>query len=239
MRIKHLLIQVSFFLLLVFSPLWAFGDGWKFFVGYGLSRFGSGMHNFDNEIYRLGNLSYPNLTDKPQNPGMAHGAQVGFGYFMDPEDRFYITWDWTNRHMVAKGGGKQSSSGTSVDYRLKIRHNNFSLATVGFRLKPWIGLAFAPVEIGTLKVLYKNNVEEGFDRYNDYYNVEKGLLSDYTTYGYSVSLDFFLSKFRLRAQVYRSWNQVGLRSRKDIQIEYKYNATQASLSLAYMLGKSN
>lgn len=212
------------------------GDNWKFHLGYGLGRFGNGMNNLQSEIYRLNYLKSGRLASPGEIPNLGHGFRVGLGYYMKPEDRFYFTFEWTNLHLVVSGKGP-STGGSNTEYSVKARFNNLNLVAMGYRVKPWLGIAVSPVDIGACKILIKDpeNPEIG-KNYQDFYNVEKGLLSDYTVYGSSVFADWFLHrKLRLRAQWYAAWAPVTLRSKNDITTEFSYRPSNLSLSLSCTL----
>ncbi|HPI10248.1 MAG TPA: hypothetical protein PLK63_04375 [Catalimonadaceae bacterium] len=205
-------------------------------LGYGAGQFGRGVNNFKNEIYRLNHFKYSDLKDPVESPGFFHGVDIGFMARMEEKSRFYYTANWTNKHMVANGSGTDSKSGNSMDISFKIRHNNFSCLAFGYRIKPWLGIAFSPVDFGTVKVFYKNSSDDDFKSYKPFYNVETGILSGYSVYGYSLYLDLILqNRFRVRAAWYRSRGGVSLRDRNDPLVSYHYNPNNISVSLCYML----
>jgi hypothetical protein len=224
-------------LLFLGTSLSSFSQYADFLAGYGIGTFGRGMNNIENEIYRFNHFKFPGIKSEMNTPSFFHGFDFGLLIRLDDEDRFYFSWDWTNKHMVSSGSGIHTN-GKDMDLSLKVRHNNLNICAFGYRFKPWIGVAYSPMDFGNIKVLYKNSAEDGYSSYKDFYNVEKGLLSDYTVYGYSLYLDLFLKdRFRFRVHWYRTYNGVGLRDKDNILKSNHYNPENLSFSLCYMFHK--
>jgi hypothetical protein len=228
---KSLLI----WLILIAVPFNMLAQEYDLLIGYGLGRFGNGMNNFKSEIYRFSEITYPALKNKMGTPSFFHGLDLGFMARMDESDRFYYTANWTNKHMISNGSGVDPNSGNDMDLSLKVRHNNLSLLGFGFRFKPWLGIAFSPVDFGNIKVLYKNSTEDKYKSYNHFYNVEKGFFSSYRVYGYSFYLDLMLKRFRFRATWYRGRGGTSLRDRNNITTAYHYNPNNLSFSVCYLI----
>jgi len=228
------LITTTLFLLVFTSLIKA--QGLYLNVGYQIGNLGKGANSMKNEVFYMNNVKYPGLGEPISYPGFVHGVDVELMAGKLEPKSLYFFWNWSNTHLVAEGSGTDISTAKEMDIALKYRMNNFTITAFGFRITDWLGIAYSPVDIGRLKVFYKNSIEEGAESYIDYYDVEKGFLSDYTIYGSSYYLDLFL-KNRLRARIsyYKSWEGIDLRDREDIYTVHYYNADRFHFSLAYMI----
>ena len=204
--------------------------------GYQIGNLGKGVNNMRNEIAYQNTLTYPNLTNPINHLDFVHG--FNFEILRSPMEAksFYFFWNWSNFHLIAKGNGVDPVSNSEMDIALKYRHNKISVTGCGFQFNDWFGIGYSPVDIGKLIVYYKNSADPLFQKYKDLYDVEKGFLSDYTIYGSSYYLDFFLkNKLRARVGYYKSWSGIKLRDRNEITTEYYYGADRFSLSLSYLI----
>lgn len=209
-------------------------------LGLQLGNLGNGANSLKNEVYFMNNVRYPNLASPISIPNYLYGFNVEFMHFLRESDRVYFFINWSNLHLTAKGEGVDSKTNQEVAFNLKYRHNNLNL--IGFGVKPlkWLGIGYSPVDIGKLKVLHKNKINnEQPSKYDDFYNVEKGLLSDYTIYGSSYYLDFFIKRLIIRLGYYHSYEGIGLRDMEDILTQHHYNANRFTFSIKYMLKLSN
>jgi len=205
-------------------------------IGYQAGNLGKGANSLKNEVFYMNNVKYPELNDPISYPGFVHGIDIELMLGKLEPETVYFFWNWSNSHLIAKGNGTDQISAQNMDIAMKYRMNNLTLTAFGFKITDWLGIAYSPVDVGKLKVLYKNSGEEGSESYIDFYNVEKGFLSDYTIYGSSYYLDLFLkNRLRARFSYYKSWSGIDLRDREDVTTVHYYNADRFHFSLAYML----
>jgi hypothetical protein len=184
------------------------------------------MNEFRNEIHYLNEVTYPNHTEALQAGNWVKGLNIGYQVGADDPREPYFFMNWSNEHVVAKGNLN------NADYFLKYRHNNFDIIGLGYRLSEHLGIAICPASIGCIKIFKK----EGEEKYDYFYNVNRGILGSYTTFGGSVHLDFIITnKIWLRTGYYFDYAPVGLRS-LDLA-EHAYGASRFSFQLNYLMHK--
>jgi hypothetical protein len=211
-------------------------QGFYLNVGYQIGNLGKGANSLKNEVFYMNNVKYSDLSNPISYPGFVHGIDVELMAGKLEPKSIYFFWNWSNSHVVARGTAIDPALSNEMDIAIKYRINNLTLTTFGFKISDWLGIAYSPIDIGKLKVLYKNSGEEDAHSYIDFYNVEKGILSDYTIYGSTYYLDFFLKKrLRIHLSYYKSWGGIDLRDKEDIETVHYYNADRFHVSLAYML----
>ena len=219
-------IPILFFLFVFLVD--ASGQGYVS-LGYQIGSFSSGLKNLRNEVYYLNHVTYPNFTEKFEMSNFNHGVEIEFGYF---DNKWYYFGNWNNKHLVISGSGK-NQKGQDTEFSIKVRHNNFVTFAVGRKLKPWLGVAFAPANLGTFKVLKKSNDNPETDEWTDFYpNVTKGILSQYTTLGGSLYVDVFLKRLRLRG----SYNFDYFRHEINVGPGYAYPQNSVNLGAAFIIG---
>lgn len=229
MKSKFIFLLLIFF----FVKREFFAQSPYFTVGYQIGQLGNGVNSLRNEIEFMNRVTYPNLTSPLKMSPFVSGLNLGLILQDDEDKSFYFFWNWSNNRVVAHGNGTFNNQ--EMKHSFKYRHNYFNIFGIGYKIKKWIGIGYSPVDLGHLKVLYKNSTIEKAHSYTDYYNVEKGILSDYNIYGSSYYLDFFLKdRLRIRFSYYRSYNGVELRDQEDIRTVKAYNANRFNMSLNYM-----
>ncbi len=207
-----------------------------FNIGYQIGNLGKGVNNMRNEIAYKNALTYPNLSTPISHLDFVHGLNLEIMRSKMEAKSFYLFWNWSNFHLIAKGKGIDPITNADMDIAMKYRHNKITVTGFGFQINNWFGIGYSPVDIGKLVVYYKNSADPLFEKYEDFYDVEKGFLSDYTIYGSSYYLDFFLkNKLRARVGYYKSWSGINLRDRNEITTQNYYGADRFSLSLSYLL----
>jgi hypothetical protein len=131
--------------------------------------------------------------------------------------------------------GEGTVNGADFEMRMKHRFNNFTFAGIGYRGTKW-AYSFSAATIGIFQVKYKSTAEADGDKWKDYYNISKGLVSSNVGFASSLFVDYFFTPhLRARAEGYYDWFGVTMRNRDDILINYKFTTTSLSLSLSYIL----
>lgn len=216
--------------LVMLAGFWADSSGQGYIsLGYQIGSFSSGMKNLRNEVYYLNHVTYPGFSEKFEMRNFNHGVEIEFGYF---DNKWYYFGNWNNKHLVISGSGKNQKN-EDTEFSIKVRHNNFVSFAIGRKLKPWLGIAFAPANLGTLKVLKKSTDNPETDDWTDFYpNVNDGLLSQYTTLGGGLYLDVFLKRLRLRG----SYSFDYLKHEINIGPSYSYPQNSFNFGAAFLLG---
>lgn len=198
----------------------------SFQIGYGFGNWGNSLNEFRNEIHYLNEITYPNHTESLQAGKWVKGVSFGYQVGGDEIAKPYFFMTWNNEHLIARGNLN------NADYALKYRHNNFDVCGLGYRLSKHIGVAICPASIGTIKIFKK----EGDGEWNAFYDVRKGLLSNYVTFGGSLHLDYIVTnKIWIRTGYYFDYAPVTLR---DASLtEHAYGAARFTVQLNYLLHK--
>lgn len=228
----HKLRVVSIFVFSLFSAT-CFAQSSYFNIGFNVGNLGNGANSLKNEITLYNRVKYEGSDNPIEMPSFVRGLNFDFQLGGEDAKSFYVFWNWSNRHVIAKGSGIDPLNLQNVDFSFKYRHNNLNLAAFGFKFTDNFGIAYSPVDIGKLKVFLKTN--DG--SYDEFYNVDKGLLSSYTMYGSSYYLDFFIkNKINIRLGYYKSWGGVDLRDQEDVLTVHHYNANRFTLAINYKIG---
>ena len=207
-------------------------------VGYHFGNLGNGVNSFKNEVYALNSYVLPNVSKSLKYPNFTRGINVEFLMGNLDAKSFYFCWNWSNNHVIASGKGVNATGG-GYDYSLKYRHNNFTITTFGYKINNWLGLAYSPVDIGKLKVLYKNSDDPETKKYDEFYNNLNLGFSDYTIYGASYYLDLFLkNRVKARLSYYRSYGGVAFTDKDNILTSHYYNANRLNFNLIYQFNLS-
>lgn len=215
-----------FTILFFLASLWA-NAAIYIVPGYGFAYHTRGLENLQSTFYSLNQSTFKSSQDQlkfsPYSKGLSF--ELYFGKYESKSLYGFILWENRNAKFSA-------TDASNTTFKLKHRINNLSLFAFGYRFNKHLGIAISPVDIGNLKILSKT----GADSYDDHYNVEKGLLSDYTIYGSSVHIDAYLTEnIRLRVSGYACRNYIHLTRKNDPLTSDEYGSNRISVSFAYLI----
>lgn len=169
-----------------------------FSVGYNVGRFTSGLPNLKNEVYHFNTVDFKNWDNNFKFVNLPHGLSFEVGL---RGDKFYYFVQWSNKHIIMHGNGPNPKNiSEEMNYDFKVRLNQFSFCNFGYMVTPKFGIGINAIDLGLFKFLYKTNVAqnnstEEVNKWNDYYAVNTGLLSSYSTSCSGLFIDYDVAKF--------------------------------------------
>lgn len=168
-----------------------------FSIGYNVGRFTSGLPNLKNEVYHFNTVDFKNWGNDFKFVNIPHGLNLEIGVRFE---KFYYFVQWSNKHIIMHGNGPNpKNSSEEMDYDFKVRLNQFSFCNFGYQITPKFGVGINAIDLGLFKFLYKTNVAQNstaeVNKWNDYYAVNTGALSSYSTSCSGLFIDYDVVKF--------------------------------------------
>jgi len=207
-------------------------------IGYNIGKYTNGLPNMRNTIYHLNTIDYPNFDNKFNYTNLPHGVGVEWGF---KTKKFYYFANWSNFHIKSKGNGQNPvNTSENIDLKLLVRYNKLSIFNVGINVTDKLGFAVSIIDLTTFKVLYKSNVQfnktmkYNSKKWNDFYDVNKGMLSSYFSAASAFNIDYNLNKnINLRFTYSVDWFGADL----GFTPSYRYRANYYNLNISYRLNK--
>ena len=207
-----------------------------FAVGYSAGKFTTGLPNMRNTIYHFNTIDYKDFDNKFTFINLPHGITWEWGI---KGKKAYYFIKWSNLHIKSIGSGPNpANTSENLELKIKVRLNQLSPFNFGLLITDNIGVAFSPVDLADFKVLYKSNVDlngnSKANKWNDFYDVNKGLLSSYFTAGSTFYLDVDASKsLHFRLAYYIDWFGEDL----GVLPSYRYRANNINLSMLFRINR--